>query len=69
MIQKIGQIKVPTGTPGETKTKEIRISKVLFATLMQSWLLTEKFCTTYLKARSASMTEALNSAGDKMGLI
>ena len=69
LIQKVGRIKVPTGTPGKFKTEQIEISKTLFASMMQGWLLTKNFCDTYLRARSASMAEAFNSAGDKMGLF
>ena len=63
VIQLYGQIRIPDGTTGKNKLLKVNISKRLFPSLMKNWLLTEKFCTTYMNARSASMSEALNAEG------
>ena len=70
MIQTFGQIKVPTGNPGEFTKIQVQPSKLLHPYLMKNFLLQKKTCKEFLTASSdGSLGESLNGSCKKMGLI
>ena len=63
LIQAFGQIKIPTGKPGETKIVQIRPSSLIYPVLMKNYLLQKQTCLSFLNACSdGSLNESLNAS-------